>query len=52
MSKTALAILVSDIHLSDKPPIFRSSEPDWFEAMKRPLDQLQMSLISGTHLRS
>jgi DNA repair exonuclease SbcCD nuclease subunit len=41
MSKTALAILVSDIHLSDKPPIFRSSEPDWFEAMKRPLDQLQ-----------
>lgn len=35
-----IAILVSDIHLSHKPPIFRSEEPDWYAAMKRPLDEL------------
>ena len=34
------AILCSDIHLSDTPPVFRSKEPDWFEAMARPLRDL------------
>jgi len=33
-------ILCSDIHLSDHAPIFRSTEPDWFEAMARPLREL------------
>lgn len=36
-----IAIACSDIHLSHKPPIARSAEPDWYEAMKRPLVQLQ-----------
>lgn len=35
-----IAILVSDIHLSHKPPIFRSNEPDWYEAMARQLMEL------------
>ena len=34
------AVLVSDIHLSEKPPTFRSPEPDWFSAMSRPLKEL------------
>lgn len=37
---SVIALLVSDIHLSLKPPIWRSEEPDWLEAMKRPLKQL------------
>ncbi len=41
LRKNALAILCSDIHLSHKPPIARSAEPDWYEAMKRPLLQLR-----------
>ena len=40
MSKNPIAVLVSDIHLSDKPPAFRSTEPDWFAAMARALSQL------------
>ena len=36
-----IAILCADIHLSLKPPIWRSAEPDWFEAMKRPLDEIK-----------
>jgi hypothetical protein len=36
-----LAILVSDVHLQDKAPIFRSVEPDWFAAMQRPLDEIR-----------
>lgn len=36
-----IAILLADIHLSLKPPIWRSAEPDWFEAMKRPLDEVK-----------
>jgi DNA repair exonuclease SbcCD nuclease subunit len=36
-----IAILCSDIHLSDKPPIARSDEPDWYEAMARPLQELR-----------
>ena len=35
------AILCSDIHLSHTAPVFRSNEPDWYEAMKRPLLELQ-----------
>ena len=41
LSKTPIAVLVSDIHLSDKPPTFRSTEPDWFSAMASPLEQLR-----------
>ena len=40
-SKNVIAILCADIHLSLNPPIWRSAEPDWFEAMKRPLDELK-----------
>ncbi len=36
-----IAIFCSDLHLSLKPPIFRSNEPDWFAAMQRPLDQIR-----------
>ncbi len=39
--KEVIAIAVADIHLSMKPPICRNEEPDWFEAMKRPLTQLR-----------
>jgi hypothetical protein len=35
-----LAILISDIHLSMLPPVARSVEPDWFDAMKRPLSEI------------
>lgn len=35
-----VAILCSDIHLTLKPPIARSDEPDWRAAMQRPLDQI------------
>lgn len=34
-------IFVADLHLSSTAPIARSKEPCWFEAMKRPLRQLQ-----------
>ena len=36
-----LAILCSDLHLSHTPPIARSGEPDWYEAMRRPLRELR-----------
>lgn len=36
-----LAVLCSDIHLQSKPPLARAGEPDWFKAMKRPLDELR-----------
>lgn len=36
-----IAILTSDWHLSHKAPIARSAEPDWYKAMKRPLDELK-----------
>ena len=41
-----IAILCADLHLSPKPPIWRSAEPDWYEAMKRPLGELR-----GLHLK-
>lgn len=37
----AKAIFVSDIHLQQKPPLARASEPDWFTAMARPLNELR-----------
>jgi len=36
-----IAIICSDLHLSLKPPVFRSDEPDWFAAMQRPLDEIR-----------
>lgn len=36
-----IAILCSDIHLSHRPPIARSAEPDWYAAMARPLKELK-----------
>ena len=35
------AILVADIHLSHSPPVARSAEENWYEAMARPLNQLR-----------
>lgn len=35
------AILVSDLHLQAKPPVARSGEPDWFEAMAKPLNEIR-----------
>jgi DNA repair exonuclease SbcCD nuclease subunit len=36
-----IAILCSDFHLSSKPPIARAEEPDWFDAMARPLEEIK-----------
>jgi len=41
MKPKVIAILTSDYHLSHKPPIWRSNEPDWYEAMLRPLGEIQ-----------
>jgi len=44
MSETneeVIAILCADIHLQAQPPIWRSAEPDWYEAMQRPLDEIK-----------
>lgn len=35
-----IAIEISDIHLSDKAPVARSGEPDWYKAMARPLKEV------------
>lgn len=35
-----IAILCSDIHLSHRPPLMRSAEPDWYAAMGRQLLEL------------
>lgn len=35
------AIAVADVHLKDLPPLARKTEPDWFKAMARPLDELR-----------
>lgn len=37
----AIAIFCSDIHLCHKAPVFRSDEPDWYEAMRRPIRELR-----------
>lgn len=36
-----LAILASDVHLSHRPPVARSAEPHWYDAMDRQLRQLR-----------
>jgi len=36
-----VAIATSDWHISDQKPGWRGEEPDWWEAQKRPLDQLR-----------
>lgn len=36
-----VAVVCSDVHLSHKPPVARSAEPDWYAAMHRPLKKLQ-----------
>jgi DNA repair exonuclease SbcCD nuclease subunit len=35
-----IALAVADIHLQHTPPVARSGESDWYEAMARPLKQL------------
>lgn len=41
MAKRVITIFASDIHLSSKAPIWRSAEPNWFEAQKRVLKELE-----------
>lgn len=36
-----VAVCVSDIHLSDKAPLFRSNEKCWYEAQERQLGELR-----------
>lgn len=36
-----ILIVTADLHLSDRPPVARSAETDWFAAMRRPLLQLR-----------
>jgi len=40
--KKVIAIFLADIHLSHNPPIWRSAEPNWYAAMKRPLDEVKV----------
>ncbi len=40
-AEKVIAILCADFHLSLNPPIWRSVEPNWFEAMKRPLNEIK-----------
>lgn len=35
------AIFIADLHLQHNPPILRSKEPDWYQAMARPLRELR-----------
>ena len=39
--KKAIAILCSDLHISAKRPVYRSTEDDWWEAQARPLRHLK-----------
>lgn len=36
-----VALVCADLHLSLKPPVARSAEPDWLAAQARPLEQLR-----------
>ncbi len=38
---SVIAIVASDIHLSHRPPIARSAEKSWYDAMARTLDMVQ-----------
>lgn len=40
--KQVVAILVADIHLSHRPPLARSAEPNWYLAMRRQLVELKI----------
>lgn len=40
-SNEVICILLSDIHLSLSPPVWRTAEPNWLEAMKRPLREVK-----------
>lgn len=40
-NNVVVAILCSDLHLQETPPPARAGEPDWFAAMRRPLDELR-----------
>ena len=42
------AIVTADWHLCDRPPAARKSEPDWFDAMRRPLNEIRWL---QTHLK-
>ena len=42
-----IAILVSDVHFSHKPPVARAEEPDWYAAMRRPWDEIRK--LQQTH---
>jgi hypothetical protein len=35
-----LAALISDVHLSHRPPLVRTAEDDWYNAMARPLNEV------------
>jgi len=41
VNKKVDAILCADIHLSHNPPVLRSKEPDWYNAMRQVLYWLQ-----------
>lgn len=36
-----VALLCSDLHLSSRAPAWRTAEPDWFEAMARPIKEIR-----------
>jgi len=42
-----MAILAGDWHLSLKPPVARSAEPNWLEAQKRVLDEVEALAITN-----
>lgn len=39
--REVVAIFCSDLHLSLKPPIWRSAEPNWLSAQARPLEEVR-----------
>lgn len=38
-----IAYLISDLHLSHRPPLARSGEKDWYEVQKRYLNQIKLT---------
>lgn len=41
-----IALLVSDLHFSESPPVFRSDEPSWYDAMRRPWNQIKSKAVN------
>lgn len=39
-SNRVIAIACSDLHLSENAPVARAAEPSWFDAMRRPLEEI------------